>query len=109
MVALGKTFAEAVVVAEFRDLAYYHANSVLDGQSRTLKILAVADEVDSRLYGNRTLHARTDPDLILGAGDLPAYYLDYLVSTLRHLAELGIRERELERLLAVIGPHSARW
>ena len=34
--------------------------------------------------------------------------LDYLISTLRHLAELGIRERELERLLAMIGPHAAR-
>jgi Icc-related predicted phosphoesterase len=49
---------------------------------RTLKILAVADEVDTRLYGNRSLRARTTPDLILGAGDLPAYYLDYLVSKL---------------------------
>ncbi|MCA1647583.1 MAG: metallophosphoesterase [Chloroflexi bacterium] len=53
-----------------------------DGPSRTLKILAVADEVDPRLYGNGALCARTAPDLILGAGDLPAYYLDYLVSTL---------------------------
>ena len=55
---------------------------MLDGQARTLNILAVADEVDSRLYGNRALRTRTVPDLILGAGDLPAYYLDYLVSKL---------------------------
>ena len=34
--------------------------------------------------------------------------LDYLVSTLRHLAELGIRERELERVVTLIGPHAAR-
>jgi cation transport protein ChaC len=34
--------------------------------------------------------------------------LDYLISTLRHLAEVGIRERELERILAMIGPHAAR-
>ena len=34
--------------------------------------------------------------------------LDYFISTLRHLAELGIRERELERLMAVIGSHAAR-
>jgi glutathione-specific gamma-glutamylcyclotransferase len=34
--------------------------------------------------------------------------LDYLISTLRHLRELGIRERELERVLALIGPHTAR-
>ncbi len=57
-------------------------NSVSDGPTRTLKILAVADEVDTRLYGNRGLRMRTTPDLILGAGDLPAYYLDYLVSKL---------------------------
>lgn len=55
---------------------------MLDGQVHTLKILAVADEVDARLYGNGALGARTAPDLILGAGDLPAYYLDYLVSKL---------------------------
>ncbi len=34
--------------------------------------------------------------------------LDYLVATLNHLADLGIRERELERVLAAIGPHFAR-
>jgi Icc-related predicted phosphoesterase len=45
-----------------------------------LKVLAVCDEVDARLYGNAALRARSVPDLILGCGDLPAYYLDYLVS-----------------------------
>ncbi|HEY0582155.1 MAG TPA: metallophosphoesterase [Chloroflexota bacterium] len=44
-------------------------------------ILAVADEVDSRLYGG-ALRTRPAPDLILGCGDLPSYYLDYLVSRL---------------------------
>ena len=45
------------------------------------KMLAVCDEVDSRLYGNgAALRARSTPDLMLGCGDLPAYYLDYLVS-----------------------------
>jgi cation transport protein ChaC len=34
--------------------------------------------------------------------------LDYLISTLRHLSEIGIREREMERLLGMIGPHAAR-
>jgi cation transport protein ChaC len=47
--------------------------------------------------------------LIHGAQGRSGANLDYLISTLRHLAELGIRERELERLLAVIGPHSARF
>jgi uncharacterized protein len=46
-----------------------------------LKVLAVCDEVDSRLYGT-SVCARPKPDLILGCGDLPAYYLDFLVSQL---------------------------
>jgi uncharacterized protein len=46
-----------------------------------VKVLAVTDEVDERLYGNAGVrHACARPDLILGCGDLPAYYLDYLVS-----------------------------
>jgi uncharacterized protein len=50
--------------------------------SKTFQILAVCDEVDSRLYGNGALCQRTRPDLLLSCGDLPPYYLDYLVSKL---------------------------
>src|SRR5262249_51600498 len=46
--------------------------------------------------------------LIRGGKGVSGVNLDYLISTLRHLAELGIRERELERLLTLIGPHTAR-
>jgi cation transport protein ChaC len=46
--------------------------------------------------------------LIHGARGRSGANLDYLISTLRHLTELGIRDRELERLLAMIGPHAAR-
>ena len=54
------------------------------GASKRLKVLAVCDEVDSRLYGgvNGAVRLRTPPELILSCGDLPAYYLDYLVSRL---------------------------
>jgi uncharacterized protein len=46
-----------------------------------LRILAFSDEVDPRLYGNSSgLSARPKPDLMIGCGDLPAYYLDYLAS-----------------------------
>jgi predicted phosphodiesterase len=44
------------------------------------RILAVADEVDEALYGEK-LH-RLRPDLILSSGDLPFEYLEYLVSRL---------------------------
>jgi cation transport protein ChaC len=46
--------------------------------------------------------------LIRGARGISGANLDYLINTLRHLAEIGIRERELERVLALIGPHTAR-
>src|SRR5438309_4278941 len=52
------------------------------GGLRDFRILAVADEVDARLYGDKALRQRLTPDLILGCGDLPPYYLDYLVSKL---------------------------
>jgi Icc-related predicted phosphoesterase len=48
----------------------------------TLKVLAVTDEVDGRLYGSGALRQRARPDMMLSCGDLPAYYLDYLVSSL---------------------------
>jgi cation transport protein ChaC len=43
--------------------------------------------------------------LIRGAEGISGANLDYLVNTVRHLRELGIRERELERLVALAGPH----
>jgi cation transport protein ChaC len=42
--------------------------------------------------------------LIRGARGLSGANVDYLVSTLRHLHELEIRERELERLVVMVGP-----
>ncbi len=47
--------------------------------------------------------------LIRGARGISGANLDYLVNTMRHLAELGIRERELERLLTLTGPHVGRY
>jgi cation transport protein ChaC len=45
--------------------------------------------------------------LVRDAEGVAGSNLEYLVSTLAHLASLGIRERELERLLTVIGPHTS--
>jgi cation transport protein ChaC len=42
--------------------------------------------------------------LIRGTRGVSGANLDYLVSTVRHLGELGIRERELERLVTMAGP-----
>jgi Icc-related predicted phosphoesterase len=58
------------------------APAMTSRSTKTLKVLAVCDEVDARLYGRQPLQVSRGPDLILSCGDLPAYYLDYLVSTL---------------------------
>ena len=42
------------------------------------KILAVADEVDESLYGDKLETIK--PDLVVSCGDLPFEYLEYLVS-----------------------------
>lgn len=47
-----------------------------------MKILAVADEVDQRLYGPALRQRFSDVDLVVSCGDLPIYYLEFIVSTL---------------------------
>lgn len=44
------------------------------------RILAVADEVDEGLYGDKLLQLQ--PDLVLSCGDLPFDYLEFIVSRL---------------------------
>jgi glutathione-specific gamma-glutamylcyclotransferase len=46
--------------------------------------------------------------MIRGARGLSGNNLDYLVNTVRHLQLAGIRERSLERLVALAGPHVAQ-
>jgi len=46
--------------------------------------------------------------LIRGAQGRSGSNIDYLVSTLAHLAELDIRERDMERLSGLVGTHLAR-
>jgi cation transport protein ChaC len=61
-------------------------------------------------YAGR-LPLRLQARLIRGGRGLSGTNLDYLVSTVRHLHDLGIRERELERLVTLVGPlawHRAR-
>ncbi len=49
---------------------------------------------------------------IRGARGLSGDNLDYLINTVHHLQDLAIRERDLERLVALAAPHvaqRARW
>jgi Icc-related predicted phosphoesterase len=47
-----------------------------------MKILCVSDQIDPLVYSSTIRERFGDVDLILGAGDLPADYLDFIVSSL---------------------------
>jgi len=47
-----------------------------------MKILAISDKIEERLYSPSAASSFADVDLVLSCGDLPSYYLEYLVSTL---------------------------
>ncbi len=47
-----------------------------------MKILAISDEVVELIYSPRVKEQYADVDLVLGCGDLPFYYLEYLVTVL---------------------------
>lgn len=49
---------------------------------RNLKILCVADHIDPLVYSDRIKSRFGDVDLILGAGDLPINYYEYIISCL---------------------------
>ncbi|HEU0159565.1 MAG TPA: gamma-glutamylcyclotransferase [Hyphomicrobiaceae bacterium] len=83
------------------------AVNLLGGTAREVMALTYVVERAHPSYAGRLTLAR-QARLIRGASGLSGINLDYLISTLRHLAELGIRERDLERLIAMIGPHTAR-
>ena len=47
-----------------------------------MKILAVSDRVLDKLYSGTIRQTYTDVDLMIGCGDLPFYYLDFLTSAI---------------------------
>jgi len=47
-----------------------------------LKILAISDEVVPHIYSERIRALYDDVDLVIGCGDVPFYYLEYVVSML---------------------------
>jgi len=47
-----------------------------------LRALVVSDEVNALLYSPFVIKIAGNVDIIISCGDLPVYYLDYLVSTL---------------------------
>jgi hypothetical protein len=74
----------------------------------TLRLLAVSDEVDQRIYSTTLRDRMADVQLVIGCGDLPATYLEFLVDSLNvpvyyvlgnHAEELTrVGERGIPRL-----------
>lgn len=64
-----------------------------------MKILCVSDQIDPLVYSNSIKQRFADVSLILGAGDLPLDYLDFIVSTLNKpmLYILGNHHAEKQR------------
>lgn len=64
-----------------------------------LKVLAVTDEVDSRIYSTSLRERMGDVDLVVSCGDLPASYLEYLTDALHRdvYYVLGNHAEELVR------------
>lgn len=63
-----------------------------------MRILVVSDVVDKRLYNSKPKDIVDNVDLIISCGDLPFYYLDFLVSTYNVplLYVLGNHDEEVE-------------
>jgi cation transport protein ChaC len=80
---------------------------IIEGENREVTALTYIVERAHPSYAGR-LPLAVQARLIRGAQGISGLNLDYLISTLRHLADLGIREPDLERILALIGPHAAR-
>lgn len=64
-----------------------------------LKVLAVTDEVDPRIYSTSLRDRMGDVDLVVSCGDLPASYLEYLTDVLHRdvYYVLGNHAEELVR------------
>jgi uncharacterized protein len=54
-------------------------NTSAIGQKEQMKILAVSDQVEERLYSPAVKNYFSNVDLLVGCGDLPYEYLEYLL------------------------------
>jgi cation transport protein ChaC len=69
---------------------------------RAMALAFIAERAHPAYAGRPPL--RLQARLIRGGEGLSGANLDYLLSAVRHLADLGIRERDLERLVTLVGP-----
>jgi cation transport protein ChaC len=84
-----------------------HIHVTLDGQPRReVRALTYIVERCHPSYAGRSPLSK-QAHLIRGAKGRSGANLDYLINTVRHLQSLGIRERSLERLVALSAPYLA--
>ncbi|MDQ3444042.1 MAG: metallophosphoesterase [Chloroflexota bacterium] len=74
-------------------------NQSEEGPGTTLRLLAVSDEVDQRIYSSSLRERMSDIQLVIGCGDVPASYLEFLVDSLNRPVYyvLGNHAEELTR------------
>jgi glutathione-specific gamma-glutamylcyclotransferase len=98
---LGSLRARELINGVYREV---HVGVELEGAAGPTEVMALAF-VAERAHPNyaHRLPLTVQARLIRGGRGVSGANLDYLVSTVRHLDELGIRERDLERLVAMAG------
>ncbi len=84
-----------------------HVPAVLLGPERraVCAVAYIVERAHPSYVGRQPLARQVH--LIRGARGLSGANLDYLINTVAHLKALGIRERELERIVALAGSYSA--
>lgn len=78
-----------------------------DGSGRSVEAVAYVAERCHPSYAGR-LPLRSQVRLIRAAAGISGPNLHYLINTVRQLEQLGVREHELSRLMALAGPHLSR-
>ena len=63
-----------------------------------MKILCISDQIDPLVYSNSIKERFSGVDLILGAGDLPLEYLDFIVSSLNKPLFFVFGNHHIEKL-----------
>jgi cation transport protein ChaC len=96
--------------------AYLRARELINGVYREAMVTLELEDPPAEVRALTYIVERAHPNyaqglplalqarLIRGARGISGANLDYLVSTVRHLRELGIHEPELERLVVMAGP-----
>lgn len=85
--------------------AYLPVTLLEAGHARVMALAYLVEREHPNYAGRLPLDVQAH--LIRGARGISGANIDYLLNTVAHLAELGIRERELERLVGLVGAHLA--